>query len=75
MAGLPAGLVNARQELEGGEPGVKAPARWPGQEQNTDPLSLESSTTAQAALGRGAALCPLIKTTLFGQTPSLNPHQ
>lgn len=75
MAGLPAGLVSARQEPEGAEPGVKAPARWPGQEQNTDPLSLESSTTAQAALGRGAALCPLIKTTLFGQTLSLNPHQ
>lgn len=74
-AGLPAGLVNARQELEGGEPGVKAPARWPGQEQNTDPLSLESSTTAHAAPGRGAALCPLRETTLFSQTPSPNPHQ
>lgn len=78
MAGLPAGLLNAGYKLQGGEPGVKAPARWPGHEQNTDSLSLESSATPHAALaggGGGAALCPLRKTTLFGQTPSPNPHQ
>lgn len=57
MAGLPAGLLNAGYKLQGGEPGVKAPARWPGHEQNTDSLSLESSATPHAALAGGGQPC------------------
>lgn len=59
MAGLPERLLNSCHKLQGGEPGVKAPARWPGHEQNTDLLSLESSATPHAALeGRGQASFP-----------------
>lgn len=80
MAGLDTGLLNACHELWGGELGVKAPARWSGHERNTDSLSLESSATPHAALGKGGraggeAPCPLLKAPLFGQTPHMNARQ
>lgn len=40
---------------------MKAPARWSGHEQNTDSLSLKSSTIPHAALGRAGSPVPTNK--------------